>query len=291
MKKILLMLLVLIITFSGFNTVFANMAAPNENDLGTSITFKNNEDINITKEILDIKITNDVASIKATYFMSNNKEYNVETESMFISPNYSDDNISVLKNDINIQYTTKDLIFESSVDEVHINDWEYVIFKKDENSKYGRKVQSINFKLEFGPLEESTIIVSYNYRLGGRPDLDNNLRYATFLYYLTPANNWNDFKDLTINLELSSDLPVISKSTLDFIKIENNKYKYKSDTMPNVNLELELDQTRLQEFIGFFKNPYNIIYLYFIGITSLLIILIISIIVFIHFIKRKKCNN
>ena len=117
------------------------------------------------------------------------------------------------------------------------------------------------------------------------------MRYATFLYYLTPANNWNDFKDLTINLELSSDLPVISKSTLDFIKIENNKYEYKSDTMPNVNLELELDQTRLQEFIGFFKNPYNIIYLYFIGITSLLIILIISIIVFIHFIKRKKCNN
>lgn len=291
MKKILIILLILIVTLLGFNIVSANMAAPEENDIGTSITFKNNEDINITKEILDITITNDVASIKATYFMSNNKEYNVETESMFISPNYMDDNISVTKNDSNIKYTTKDLFYESRIDEVHVNDWEYVIFKKEEDSNYGIKVQAIKFNLEFRALEESTIIVSYNSRLGGRPNLDNNLRYATFLYYITPANNWNDFKDLTINLELSPELPVISKSSLDFNKIEHNKYEYKSDTMPNVNLELELDQTRWQEFIGFFKNPYNTIYLYFIGTISLLIILIIIIIIFIHYRKKKKYNN
>lgn len=77
----------LLFTLSVSLPVYANMAAPEDPDIGTAITFEKNDAIAVRSEVLDINVDGTVAYITATYGMENTTDEAVSTPAMFIAPN------------------------------------------------------------------------------------------------------------------------------------------------------------------------------------------------------------
>ncbi|MEF9866449.1 MAG: hypothetical protein RR814_08480, partial [Oscillospiraceae bacterium] len=63
--------LVLVFAFSMPQVAYANMAAPKDADIGSSITFEQNGTLSVLSEILDITVDGQKADIVATYKMKN----------------------------------------------------------------------------------------------------------------------------------------------------------------------------------------------------------------------------
>lgn len=75
--------------------------------------------------------------------------------------------------------------------------------------------------MDFQPQETYSVVVSYDYNLGGYPELDFNAKRGELEYYLAPAAMWKDFSDLTIRLYLDQDMPVLVDSSLPLRKWQN----------------------------------------------------------------------
>lgn len=172
--------------------------------------------------------------------------------------------------------------------EVKTEDWRYaVLTNSDVADADGQTVDGISFQLDFGPGEAYEVSVSSPYRLGGYPDYDYNVKRGTIRYYLAPAAMWRDFQDLTINLYLDRDMPVLAGSNLDFEKVGTRTYRYQSDTLPEGNLEIRIDQNWFQEFIGALRSPYLCMYLLFFGP----VLLIIAVIIIVAVVIRRKARR
>lgn len=290
MRKIgISIILLLIFTFLiGIGYVDANMAAPMPDLYATTITFAKNEDIAVTSEVLDIRMENDLADITATYVMKNKQDYEVSTPSMFISPNISGSSISVVQDGNSLEYQTE-IYSISYLDGLDLEDWQFVILDK-ELDEYGFKVQTINFDLDFKANEEAEIVVNYKYALGGYPSRTDNNKRGSLTYYLTPAAMWEDFDNLTINLYLDDNMPVLKSANLDFEKISSKHYRYESTSLPNENLEIEIGLNAWQKFIGYFNSPYLIMNLLMLlpFIIIGLIILVVVIVIVVYYVKKKK---
>ena len=117
-------------------------------------------------------------------------------------------------------------------------------------------VEAILFDLKFEPRETYDVIVSYRYRLGGYPEYDFNVKCGELHYYLTPAAMWNDFEDLTINLTLGKDMPVLESSSLKFEKVGKRSYRYYSDALPKEDLRITVDENWLQNLFSTLRSPY-----------------------------------
>jgi len=266
---------------------YANMAAPKESDIASSITFEKNDAISVLSETLDIIVDGAEADIAATYRMKNTTDEYVSTQSMFLSPNIENSGVKVAVNGIDTSFTAETYALEYSSAIVK-RDWRYVILAKNMDQSDGRKVDSIMFELNFAPKEEYDVVVSYRYRLGGYPDYDYNAKRGEIHYYLTPAAMWKDFSKLTINLYLDEGMPVLKNSNLQFEKAGKRTYRYISDKLPEDDLEIVIDQNWLQNFIGFFKSPYLGMNLLIIFMVFLPIVLIILAIILIARHLRKK---
>lgn len=284
---------VIILLFFSF-PVLANMAAPKDPDVGSTITFEKNDSITVTYEVLDIEVIGAKANIKASYHMKNTTNEAVTTKSMFLSPNISEDSFSVTIDGKNVFYTsqTYKIGYES---EIATDDWMYIILKED-NEYNTSTVDTVLFELSFAPNAEHDVVVIYEYALGGYPDYDYDAKRGEILYYLKPAALWKDFEGLEINLILDKDMPVLKSSSVKFEKTGDRTFKYTSNELPNQDLTISIDQNGWQEFITQFKSPY-------IGMNLLLLIpiFIFIILAFIAVIiiakkavqknKKKKENN
>ncbi len=256
MKKTCLVIALLFVLLSS-GTVYANMAAPKEADIGSSITFEKNDVISVVSEVLDITVDGPKAVIAAAYRMKNTGDEAVSTQTMFLSPNMETGGVQVWVND-------KDTTFESQSyalnydTEIGMDDWKYVVLTDDSKGRTGENqtVDSVMFDLDFAPKEELDVVVSYTYALGGYPEYDFNVKYGRIEYYLTPASMWKDFENLTINLYLDEDMPVISRSNLKFEKTGTGVYQYHSDTLPGENLEILIDENWLQNIFSTWRSPY-----------------------------------
>ena len=271
----------------------ANMAAPDDNSLVSTICFEKNNDLSVISEVLDIEIAGAMANIKATYNMKNNKNYDVFSDSMFISPNIEGIETKVLFGGEKLNYEAKSYALNNAT-KLEVEDWMLVpVNEYEDNAQFG-KVDTISFNLNFKPNEEKCVEVSYTYRLGGYPTRTDHYKYGIIEYYLKPASMWNDFNDLTINLKLDEDMPVIKKSNLKFEKVGKLEQQYKSDKLPDDNLEIKLDQNGWQEFIGFFISPYfriNFLTIYLPILIVLLIVISIPITITVLLVKGRKKNN
>ena len=67
---------------------------------------------------------------------------------------------------------------------------------------------------------------------------------------------WKDFSNLTINLYLDKDMPVVTSSNLQFEKLGARTFKYISDKLPKGNLEIVIDETWWQNIFSTLKSPY-----------------------------------
>lgn len=258
MKKISLILaFVLVFALPISQVAYANMAAPEEADIGSSITFENNDSVSVLSEALDITVNGSEADIVATYKMKNTTDESISTQSMFLSPNIENSGVKVVVNDKDISFTveTYDLNYDT---EIKTDDWQYVVLTDDEIASRNEEqtVDTITFEMDFAPNEEYDVIVSYRYRLGGYPDYDFNAKKGVIKYYLAPAAMWKDFSNLTINLYLDKDMPVVTSSNLKLEKLGTRTYQYISDKLPKENLEIVIDENWWQNIFSTLRSPY-----------------------------------
>lgn len=237
--------------------VSANMAAPQDPDMGSGITFQRSDALAVTEEVLDITVTGSTAQITAAYTMTNVTQEAVSTPVMFLAPNTGDGGVEVTQDGEALSWSVDQyaLSFDS---EVETEDWRYAVLTSGgEGNLSGETVDAISFQLDFDPGETSEVKVSYPYRLGGYPDYDWNVKRGLIDYYLTPAALWQDFQSLTINLYLDEGMPIVKDSSVPFRKVEPRVYQYTSDSLPEENLRITIDESGLQEMVSSFRNPYN----------------------------------
>lgn len=266
-------------------TAFANMAAPKDPDLGTTITFEQNDALAVTEEVLDIKVTGSTADITATYSMVNVTQEPVSTPVMFLAPNTGDGDVEVTVDGEGVPFSLETYTL-TYYKELEAEDWRYAMLSYGaKNAPREELVSGVSFQLDAEPGQAFEVTVSYPYRLGGYPDYDWNVKRGEILYYLAPAALWQDFQSLTINLYLDEGMPVIKESSVDFRKVDTRVYQYQSDSLPQGNLEITIDESGAQEFFSAFRNPYSLFYMYIFGPPLLLII---AIIVAVNWIRRKR---
>jgi len=258
MKKIsLIFAFVLVFALSIPQVAYANMAAPKEADIGSSITFENNDAVSVLSEVLDITVEGSEADIVATYKMKNTTDESISTQSMFLSPNIENSGVKVVVNDKDTSFKVETYALNYDT-EIKTKDWQYVVLTDDEIASRNEEqtVDTIIFEMDFAPNEEYDVIVSYRYCLGGYPDYDFNVKKGIIKYYLAPAVMWKDFSNLTINLYLDKDMPVVTSSNLKFEKLGTRTYKYISDKLPEENLEIVIDESWWQNIFSTIKSPY-----------------------------------
>ena len=258
MKKIsLIFAFVLVFALSIPQVAYANMAAPEEADIGSSITFENNDAVSVLSEALDITVNGSEADIVATYKMKNTTDESISTQSMFLSPNIESSGVKVVVNDKDTSFTVETYALNYDT-EIKTDDRQYVVLTDDEIASRNEEqtVDTITFEMDFAPNEEYDVIVSYRYRLGGYPDYDFNAKKGVIKYYLAPATMWKDFSNLTINLYLDKDMPVVTSSNLKFEKLGTRTYQYISDKLPEENLEIVIDENWWQNIFSTLRSPY-----------------------------------
>ena len=240
-----------------FQVAYGNMAAPAEPDVGTAITLEQNETLAVKSEVLDIVIEGSTAQITATYQMENQSDEAVKTRSMFLSPNVEEAGVQVVADGQLLACETECYALSYNT-QIGVEEWRYAVLTDvGESPQVGKSmVEAILFDLKFEPRETYDVIVSYRYRLGGYPEYDFNVKCGELHYYLTPAAMWNDFEDLTINLTLGKDMPVLESSSLKFEKVGKRSYRYYSDALPKEDLRITVDENWLQNLFSTLRSPY-----------------------------------
>ena len=104
----------------------ANMAAPANPDVGTAITFENNQELAVTSEVLDITVKGAKAEIVATYTMENTTDQQVVTSSMFLSPNVEAGNVTVLVDGQEVPVVVESYTL-GDVTQIDTQNWQYVV--------------------------------------------------------------------------------------------------------------------------------------------------------------------
>lgn len=285
MKKNPLILIIMLCTLLFPQAAFANMAAPADPDIGSTITFEKNDAVTVESEVLDITVTGAQAQIVATYEMKNTSAENVNLSSMFLAPNmaYSDTQVTV--DGENVDFIAENYALNYST-KITTEDWRYVILSDEEiaSTQPQKTVDSVTFDLAFEPEETHTVMVSYLYALGGYPDYDFNVKRGEIEYYLAPAAMWKDFSNLTINLYLDEDMPILKSSNLDFQKVGTRTYQYTSDTLPDENLRITIDENWWQTIFSSLRSPYLPFALLL--ISPLIIIVVVCVVIW--RIRKKK---
>lgn len=271
--------------------VSANMAAPKDPDVGTSIIFQQNDALTVTEEVLDITVTGSTADITAAYSMRNLTTEPVSTPVMFLAPNTGDGSVEVTVNGEAVPFSM-DTYTLTYYQDLETEDWRYAMLHYGSNhSPNGEELVGISFQLDFEPEEAGEIVVSYPYRLGGYPDYSWDVKRGEILYYLAPAALWEDVQSLTINLYLDSDMPVVTQSSVPFEKVGSRTYQYRSDSLPEGNLEIEIDQNQFQEALSVLRNPYMLAFAAFLAPPILGIIAVIVVVRIIMKKVRKSNEN
>lgn len=256
-KKNLIFVFILVLALTFLQIAYANMAAPKESDIGSSITFEKKDTIAVLSEVLDIAVYGSQANIIATYKMKNTTDESISTQSMFLSPNIENSGVKVVVNNKDVLFTVESYALNYDT-EIETDDWKYAVLTNEQiaSSNDEQTVETITFDMDFAPNEEYDVVVSYTYQLGGYPDYDFDAKIGKIEYYLAPATMWKNFSSLTINLHLDEDMPIIKSSNLEFEKVGTRTYRYISDTLPEENLEIVIDENWYQNIFSTLRSPY-----------------------------------
>lgn len=251
-KKLIIIILTILVIASCLPTVaLANAAAPDSTGVGSGVTFDTYYDIEVASEVLDIVFSNRTATVTATYTMVNLTDDSLEVDTMFILP--AEDTgkgykCTVIQDGNTLMYTTSNYIYAGYNTSLTLDDWQYIVengYEVDEYSMYELQIATVNYTMSFAPNATSTIVVSYDTQLGGEVSYSTTVE---LLYYLTPAQYWADFSDLTINLTLDELHPSLYtySTSLDFTQTGEYTYQYTSDTLPDTELTIVARESSIE---------------------------------------------
>lgn len=262
------------------------MAAPENADVGSAITFEKNDKIAVLSEDLEIVVKGPDARITATYEMKNTTDEALSVSSMFLSPNMEEKGVTVTVNGKQADVSVQRYGMNGST-QIITDDWRYAVLTTEEIASLDpdRTVDTVTFQMDFQPQETYPVVVSYDCNLGGYPELDFNAKRGELEYYLAPAAMWKDFSNLTIRLYLDKDMPVLVESSLPFEKVAEREYVYTSDTLPEGNLQISIDENGWQNFISTLKSPYFQMTLRF---FAPIIILVVVVVILIHVWRKRR---
>ena len=290
MKKLSLAL-ALATALVSLQIAYGNMAAPSEPDMGAAVTLEENESLAVRSEVLDIVIDGETARITATYQMENTTDEPVATQSMFLSPNMEYAGVQVTVDGQEVPYEAESFALHYDT-RIQTEDWRYAVLTRGETAAWDRDktVDTVTFQMEFEPGETCDVVVSYTYALGGYPGYDFNVKRGELRYYLTPAALWNGFEDLTINLTLGEDMPVLMGSSLEFEKVGERSYRYHSAALTGEDLWITVDENWYQNIFSTLRSPYLMMTLTmmapFLLIAAAVVILLIWL-----FVRRRRRNR
>ncbi len=267
----------------------ANMAAPTEPDIGTAVTFAHHNEIAVVSEVLDIVVNGATADITATYQMQNTTDTAVSTDSMFVSPHMEEGGVTVTANGQTVDFTaeTWHLEYDSQIETA---DWRYAVLRPSERTEsydWQSTCDTVTFTLDFAPGEAYDVVVSYTYGLGGYPHLDFNAKNGLLEYYLAPAAMWKDFQNLSINLTLAEDMPKLVDSSVDFEKVGPRQYRFVSDTLPEENLVIRIDENWVQNIASTLRSPYLMMNIFMLA-PLWLPVLLVAIVVIVVVVRKSK---
>ena len=285
-KKSLIFVVLLALAWTVPQRAFANMAAPENADVGSAITFEKNDKIAVLSEDLEIVVKGPDARITATYEMKNTTDEALSVSSMFLSPNMEEKGGTVTVNGKQADVSVQRYGMNGST-QIITDDWRYAVLTTEEIASLDpdRTVDTVTFQMDFQPQETYPVVVSYDCNLGGYPELDFNAKRGELEYYLAPAAMWKDFSNLTIRLYLDKDMPVLVESSLPFERVAEREYVYTSDTLPEGNLQISIDENGWQNFISTLKSPYFQMTLRF---FAPIIILVVVVVILIHVWRKRR---
>ena len=284
LKRMIPLVLVLLMICAP-QVAYANMAAPADPDVGSSITFQKNKEISVQSEVLDITVHGAKADLVATYTMENTTDERVVTPSMFLSPNLEEGGVQVQVQGEDVPFTVDQYALNFTT-EIQMEDWQYLVLSEDAADPQGQTVDAIRFELALEPGQQSQVVVSYTYRLGGYPDYDFNVKRGDLKYYLRPAALWKDFSSLTINLYLDEEMPVLAYSNLAFEKVGPRTYQYTSDTLPEENLSITVDGSWWQNIFSTLRNPY--LHAVMVSLAPVILMALVCVFLIVRHVRRAK---
>ncbi len=250
-KLVIFVIAILIVACSMPIVASANSAPPDYTGVGSGVTFDTCHDIEIASEVLDIVFSQRTATVIASYTMVNLTDSSQEIDAMFILPAQDTGRgykCTVTQDDSALSYTTSNYAYADYNTSLTIDDWQYIVengYETDGATPYDLAIATVNYTMHFEPNATSTVVVSYDTQLGG------NISYATTVklkYYLTPAQYWADFGNITINLTLDELHPALDKNatSLDFVKTGKYTYQYTSSSLPNTELNILARQSLIE---------------------------------------------
>ena len=120
-------------------------------------------------------------------------------------------------------------------------EWTAGFFNLPEEEGYsGAEIRLLDFTLELAPGETARLEVRSATQAFMERDVvfhyvTTDTRY-TFYYFLSPAQYWDSFEKLEIELQLSSAAPVLTETSLPFRWAGFRKYRYESSGLPQGEL-------------------------------------------------------
>jgi hypothetical protein len=142
-----------------------------------------------------------------------------------------------------------------------------------EQAEY-KRIMTLVYTVQFPKNSEKKISVSY--KTSGTMDKTETAKpLYSFDYILNPAKNWDDFKNLNIEVITPKEAPYIVKSSINFIKGENKIYTATLPALPKEDLSFTLyaDKkiTLLDKTVGNFQSSFGYLALLIIGAFVFLI--------------------
>lgn len=159
------------------------------------------------------------------------------------------------------------------------------------DQSYTNRIVILLYSVEFPANSVKNVSVSYN-TTGTMDRRDTNEPQYTFKYLLNPAENWNDFKNLSIKVITPTEAPYIINSSIEFIKEEDNVYTANLQSLPDSDLSFTLyHKDGISIFDRIIINPYYVYIIGYllaiIGFVVLIVVLVKKVVVLLQKTKNK----
>ena len=215
----------------------------------------------------EVDLLREEGRVKVEYHMKNNSDVSVDSQVIFpvIDSLY---NLAELEElNLNFEELRRGALYKYEIGEDlgSFNHFRPLFYKYDLNLEPNAEVvHTLEFPMRAFMNNKHTKQVRY-----------------TYLYLLTPASYWKDFKNLEIEVNTSEGNPFIVESSIPFEELGERKYRAVLDKLPEEDLKFVVCEVEAEN-IRYKVRPLNTIIL----ILAVPMLIVIGIMV--YFIRRRR---
>ncbi len=243
----------------------------------------------------EVDLLREEGRVKVEYHMKNNSDISVDSQVIFP---IIDSLYNLAEKDVRIELDGAPLEYElyygevldefgEELEELNLN---FEELRRGALYKYeiGEDLGSFNhfrplfykYDLNLEPNAEVVHTLEFPMRAFMNNKHTKQVRY-TYLYLLTPASYWKDFKNLEIEVNTSEGNPFIVESSIPFEELGERKYRAVLDELPEEDLKFVVCEVEAEN-IRYKVRPLNTIIL----ILAVPMLIVIGIMV--YFIRRRR---